>query len=66
MMEFLYSVCKRERDMNSPKFPTSWKISLTALPGVSANYLFECSFQEGYDEKGTSLFLLILPSLSLP
>ena len=52
--------------MNGPKFPTSWKIPLTALPRVSVNYLFECSFQEGYDKKGTSLFLLILPSLSLP
>lgn len=29
MLKFLYSVCKGERDMNGPKFPTSWKISLT-------------------------------------
>ena len=52
--------------MNGPKFPTSWKIYLTALPRVSANYLFECSFQERCDKKGTALFLLILLSLSLP
>ena len=29
MLKFLYSVCKGERDMSGPKFPTSWKISLT-------------------------------------
>ena len=50
--------------MNGPKFPTSWKIS--ALPRLSANYLFERSFQEWHDKKGTALFLLILLSLSLP
>ena len=52
--------------MNGPKFPTSWKISLTALPRLSANYLFERSFQEQHDKKGTALFLFILLSLSLP
>ena len=52
--------------MNGPKFPTSWKISLTALPRLSANYLFERSFQEWHGKKGTALFLLILLSLSLP
>ena len=29
LLKFLYSVCKGETDMNGPKFPTSWKISLT-------------------------------------